>query len=118
MFHAAQADERVRELSHLFAGAPDDDDFQAVSLVEMDMHTREDLVVMVVLSFEQFVGQPAHFVVVHEDDRAYYLTSRTIVLPLVVDEVITEGISNCFRSGPVSLFGADFIEVVQQRLWH
>lgn len=116
MFHAAQADERVRELRHLFAGAPDNDNFQAVPFVEMHMHTREDLVVMVVLSFEQFVRQPAHCVVVHENDRAYHLTRRTVMLPLVVDEVITESVSNCFRSGTVSLFGADFIEVVQQRL--
>ena len=60
-------DERIGRLAHILGFSPQNDHFQAMMVIQVNMQCRNDALVVLMLEFGQFFAQHAHVVVV--DDR-------------------------------------------------
>ena len=57
MLHAFRADEGIGHLPDLTAAATDDQDFQAVIVIQMDMHRRQDELMVPMLNIGELLVQ-------------------------------------------------------------
>ncbi len=57
MLHAFGADQRIGDSLNFFRFASHQQNFQAVIMIQMNMHRREDALVMLVLHIRQFLAE-------------------------------------------------------------
>src|SRR6185437_12501064 len=72
-----------------------DQHLKTMVMIEMHMHARQNLLMVVVLNICQFTGQVPHMMVIYERDRA---DRFFILIPLLADQVIADEIAQRFRS--------------------
>ena len=66
VLHAARRKDAIRELPQLVRRALEDDDLEAVGLVEMNVHRRADLRPQAMLQLDEPLGEVTNVVVVHQ----------------------------------------------------
>jgi hypothetical protein len=105
--NSLRADEAVCQPAHLSELPSEDDDLQAVAVVDMDVHRRDDLLGVVVLQRGQAVAQRPGVMVVHDGHGAH---GHDVIVELGVDEMVADQITQ--RFGTIS-DTAVFKEVVE-----
>ena len=93
MFHTLDRHQRIRHLAHLRSLAFHDEHFEAVVVVEMDVHAGKYLPLIVMLNVGQFSGQITHMMVVHKGDRA---DSLLVLIPLLPNQIISNQVAERF----------------------
>jgi len=106
-------DQAVGDFLHLAAFALDHQDFKAMMFIEMDVQRGPKKLLVLVLKVGEGVAQVADGVVVDDRDGADDLP---ILVPLLLDERVTDEIANRLRSIGVALLLDDPIEAFEQ-LW-
>ncbi len=66
VFDALRADQRIGDFLHILCLTLDHQHFEAIVVIEVDVHGRKNILVMVVLHVRQFFVQHAHVVVVNQ----------------------------------------------------
>ena len=96
--------------------SPDDEDLQAVMLVEMDVHGRDDLFVIPVLECGKGFGQLADIMAVHERDGAdgFAVGER----PFLLDQPLTDEIPDRLGPGRVAHLLDELVKSSQQVIVH
>lgn len=112
VFHAARTDESVGEFLDGRLGSTNCNQFEAIVVIEMAMHGRQDVVAMIVLHVGQVLLQVPLVVVVDQRDAADDIAFACL-LP-VFDELGADHISDGHRAIIVTFFANHAIELAHQ----
>lgn len=104
-------DQAVGDLLHLAAFALDHQDFKTMMFIEMDVQRGPKKLLVLVLKVGEGVAQVANGVVVDDRDGADDLP---ILVPLLLDERVTDEIANRLRSIGVPFLLDDPVETIEQ----
>src|SRR5699024_638838 len=115
MLDSLDADQAVCECAHLPPRPFDGNHFQAMVMVQMQMHGGQDQLVMIVLDCGQLLGQGAYMMIEHQRDRAH---DFRLVIPAIADQLVADQIADRFRAGLVATPGAQLVELPEQTLVH
>lgn len=113
MLHAFDADQGIGNLLDLRPLALDDEDFEAVTVIQVHMHSRQHQRVESVLNGDELVGQQRHVMVIDKGDRP---DRFFILIPFLPDQVAADEIAKRFR--PVRVFfSSDMaIEIIEEMM--
>ena len=116
MLDAAGSDESVADLLDILSLPPQDQNFEAVLFIQMDVRGGKDGLIKAVLQVRQDPGEFPGVMVVNYSQRAHGLL--TPALPFFLDQIIADQIPKSFRAVPVPLSGNQLIKVFKQGSIH
>ena len=99
-----------------FRLAPEDDDFEAVVAVHVDVKVRDDLGGVFVLNVHESVGQIT--VVVFVDQSEHSDLGGFIVRPALLHQFRPDEVSNRFGSAGITSLADEGVELLKQRTVH
>jgi len=112
MLHAFGGDQCIGELLYRRGFSPNHQDLQAVIVVQVDVQSRQYVVVKVVLHAGEFLAKLADVVVIDQGDGPHYRAVRG--LPGCFDQVFADQIAKRFRTIGISSLGDQGVEPVEQ----
>ena len=113
MLHAFDADQGIRDFLDLRAFAFHDQHFEAVVVIEVDVHPCQDMALEIMLDMSELPREIAHVMVVHERNGCDGLLVG-LSGPFLADELIADEIAERFRSRGILTTPDNLIEVVKQ----
>ena len=112
MLNTLGADEPIGESLHVFGFATQHDDFEAILVIEMGVHSRNDDVVVLVLNVGKFFRKQARVMIVDErhgaDDESVRSDNGR------VDQALANQIAKGFGAIFITLVGDKRIEAAKQ----
>jgi len=112
VLYALGADQLIRDRLDCARFALDNDDFQAIIVIQMNMQGGENLLVMIVLQVRQFLIQHPDMMIVNHGDRTHYLAIRRF--PRFLDQFITDHVAKGFGAIGITSGGNQFIELGEE----
>jgi hypothetical protein len=112
VFDAFGADEGIGQRFDFGDFAGGDDDFEAVVMVEVDVQSRENVVMVAVLKFRQLFLELADVVVVNERDGSDHLARG--VFGSLADELGADEVAEGLGAVGVTAFGDEGVEFFEE----
>jgi hypothetical protein len=111
MFDALGGDERVSHLSNPVGATANGENFQTVTMVQVDVQRGNNQIAMIVLDVRQQLHQMRFVMVVHDGNRAGYF----MVVPLLMfHELGADHVGNGQRPVMITFFLAHPVQLARQ----
>ena len=102
----------VQKLLDAAGEPPDEHDFDAQLVAQVDVRGRENEIVIVMLSVSQLLAESGQVMIVDKSDRAHRLL---VFLPFDLDQSLADHVADQLRSVGIPAFALKLVELFQER---